>query len=99
MEEKTNSNPSHSSGVGVWGRGASLREAASPPESPVPPQSFREGARGRGPFFRKAPSLASSHFFNFQHDDFAGVEETGSAGGVRRTAADEKTVVVVEAVG
>ena len=28
--------PSHSSGEGVWGRGASLREAASPPESPPP---------------------------------------------------------------
>ena len=26
--------PSYSSGEGVWGRGASLREAASPPESP-----------------------------------------------------------------
>ena len=26
--------PSRSSGEGVWGRGASLREAASPPESP-----------------------------------------------------------------
>ena len=29
--------PSHSSGEGVWGRGASLREAASPPASPSPP--------------------------------------------------------------
>ena len=28
--------PSRSSGEGVWGRGASLREAASPPESPSP---------------------------------------------------------------
>ena len=28
-------NASRSSGEGVWGRGASLREAASPPESPV----------------------------------------------------------------
>ena len=26
--------PSYSSGEGVWGRGASLREAAAPPESP-----------------------------------------------------------------
>ena len=26
--------PSYSSGEGVWGRGASLREAASPPEFP-----------------------------------------------------------------
>ena len=37
--ERTNSNPSHSSGEGVWGRGASLREAASPPESPCSPLS------------------------------------------------------------
>ena len=28
--------PIYSSGEGVWGRGASLREAASPPEAPVP---------------------------------------------------------------
>ena len=31
--------PSYSSGEGVWGRGASLREAASPPESPCSPLS------------------------------------------------------------
>ena len=56
-EGATTSNASYSSGEGVWGRGASLREAASPPES-SPKTSFREGARGRGPFYRKAPSLA-----------------------------------------
>ena len=33
-EKSTKPIPSHSSGEGVWGRGASLREAASPPESP-----------------------------------------------------------------
>ena len=49
--------PIHSSGEGVWGRGASLREAASPPEFP-PKTSLREGARGRGLLFREAPSLA-----------------------------------------
>ena len=49
--------PSRSSGEGVWGRGASLREAASPPESPHR-TSLREGARGRGLLFREAPSLA-----------------------------------------
>ena len=32
--EVTTSNASCSSGEGVWGRGASLREAASPPGSP-----------------------------------------------------------------
>ena len=42
---------------GVWGRGASLREAASPPESPHHPTSLEEGARGRGLFYRKGPSL------------------------------------------
>ena len=44
---------------GSGGRGASLREAASPP-SVSPPPSFRKGARGRGLFFRKDLSLASS---------------------------------------
>ena len=39
--------PSYSSGEGVWGRGASLREAASPPVS-FPPATLRKGARGRG---------------------------------------------------
>ncbi len=56
-EEATTSNASRSSGEGVWGRGASLREAASPPESPHR-TSLREGARGRGLLFREAPSLA-----------------------------------------
>ena len=32
---KVKSIPSRSSGEGVWGRGASLRDAASPPEPPV----------------------------------------------------------------
>ena len=34
--------PSYSSGEGVWGRGASLREAASPPESPPSRQHFSQ---------------------------------------------------------
>ena len=54
--------PSYSSGEGVWGRGASLREAASPPESPPKP-SLEEGARGRGLLYREAPSLAYSILF------------------------------------
>ena len=33
-QKRPTSNASRSSGEGVWGRGASLREAASPPESP-----------------------------------------------------------------
>ena len=33
-EKTTKPIPNRSSGEGVWGRGASLREAASPPESP-----------------------------------------------------------------
>ena len=36
-EEPYTPNASYSSGEGVWGRGASLREAASPPESPSLP--------------------------------------------------------------
>ena len=39
--------PSHSSGEGVWGRGASLREAASPPALPRPPTSFSSADRRR----------------------------------------------------
>ena len=57
-EESHKPNASRSSGEGVWGGGASLREAASSPESPSPPPSFREGARGRGLFYRKGSSLA-----------------------------------------
>ena len=61
---KTNSNRSYSSGEGVWGRGASLREAASPPESPQPPSFGRE--REGGCFsIRKAPSLAINSLKNF----------------------------------
>ena len=56
-ESRRNSNAIRSSGEGVWGRGASLREAASPPESPYR-KALREGARGRGLLFREAPSLA-----------------------------------------
>ncbi len=52
-EGKTKPIPSYSSGEGVWGRGASLREAASPPES-LHPISFREGARGRVLFYQKS---------------------------------------------
>ena len=39
-KKHTPPNASRSSGEGVWGRGASLREAASPPEFP-PPSSSR----------------------------------------------------------
>ena len=46
--------PSHSSGEGVWGRGASLREAASPPASP--PRLSSEGGPGEGLLFREAAS-------------------------------------------
>ena len=52
--EATNSNAIRSSGEGVWGRGASLREAASPPESPCR-KSLREGARGRGLLYQRSP--------------------------------------------
>ena len=38
--------PSYSSGEGVWGRGASLREAASPPEFPHSRLFGRERERG-----------------------------------------------------
>ena len=47
---------------GSGGRGASLREAASPP-SFVLLTSLGEGARGRGLLFREAPSLAYTYRF------------------------------------
>ncbi len=61
---KTNSNRSYSSGEGVWGRGASLREAASPPASP-PPRLFGREREGGRFSIRKAPSLAINSLKNF----------------------------------
>ena len=40
--------PSHSSGEGVWGRGASLREAASPPASSPHPRLLGREREGGG---------------------------------------------------
>ena len=51
---KTKPIPSHSSGEGVWGRGASLREAASPP-APPPPTVFSGGSAREGTFLQKSP--------------------------------------------
>ena len=51
---KTNSNRSYSSGEGVWGRGASLREAASPPESP-PKLVSSEGSAREGASLQRSP--------------------------------------------
>ena len=45
---------------GSGGRGASLREAASPPSVSLP-LSLEEGARGRGLFYQKSP-LPRIHF-------------------------------------
>ena len=67
QEERRNANAIRSSGEGVWGRGASLREAASPPESPHR-KALREGARGRGLLFREAPSLAIKFPLKQSHD-------------------------------
>ena len=56
--EKYPPNASRSSGEGVWGRGASLREAASPQNLPPPP-SLRGGSAREGSFStEKLPSLA-----------------------------------------
>ena len=46
--------PSYSSGEGVWGRGASLREAASPPAFPYP-RLFKREREGRGLSEEKPP--------------------------------------------
>ena len=45
--------PIHSSGEGVWGRGASLREAASPPEFPLLDSSG--GSAREGDFLQEKP--------------------------------------------
>ena len=59
---KHESIPSYSSGEGVWGRGASLREAASPPESPPPQISSGGSAREGASRSEKPPP---SHIFTF----------------------------------
>ena len=58
-------NASYSSGEGVWGRGASLREAASPPESPHPTSFIRRklvfrAFQARGGGFPIAPATPSA---------------------------------------
>ncbi len=65
-EETHPPNASRSSGEGVWGRGASLREAASPPESPPPSPhlSGREREGGGLSSERPPPSqYLSIHYF------------------------------------
>ena len=52
--EATPPNASRSSGEGVWGRGASLREAASPPESPSTHVSSGGSAR-EGASLQRSP--------------------------------------------
>ena len=47
-------------GEGVWGRGASLREAASPPESPLS-IAFSGGSAREGAFLKKSPLPRISH--------------------------------------
>ena len=56
FEGKIKPIPSYSSGEGVWGRGASLREAASPPESPNRSLSGREREGGGLSSERPPPS-------------------------------------------
>ena len=53
--EAPNPIASCSSGEGVWGRGASLREAASPPESPNPNSLFGRERAGGGFSTEKPP--------------------------------------------
>ncbi len=66
-KDRPTPNASRSSGEGVWGRGASLREAASPPESPPPP-SLREGSAREGSFSTEnLPSLAIPFTLYFFH--------------------------------
>ena len=54
--------PSYSSGEGVWGRGASLREAASPPESLLAHSYSSGGSAREGLLLEKPPP---SHTLSF----------------------------------
>ena len=91
---KLKSIPSYSSGEGVWGRGASLREAASPPEFPHRSLSGRE--REGGAFRRKAASLAVSRLLVFFHSVFGddGVAEGrgGDGGGGEDQSCSDRTL-------
>ncbi len=60
--EETPPNASRSSGEGVWGRGASLREAASPPASPHPVSSG--GSAREGASLQRSPLPRIYHIFN-----------------------------------
>ena len=59
-EGKTKPIPSYSSGEGVWGRGASLREAASPPGSPY--RCLFEREREGGGFSSEKPPPSHPYF-------------------------------------
>ena len=61
--EKYPPNASRSSGEGVWGRGASLREAASPPESPPHVPLFEREREGGGFLQRSLLPRNHHHFF------------------------------------
>ena len=54
MQKRTPPNASRSSGEGGWGRGASLREAASPPESP-PTHVSSGGSAREGASLQRSP--------------------------------------------
>ncbi len=96
-EGKTKPIPSYSSGEGVWGRGASLREAASPPEFPHRSLSGRE--REGGAFRRKAASLAVSRLLVFFHSVFGddGVAEGrgGDGGGGEDQSCSDRTLGLI----
>ena len=56
--------PSYSSGEGVWGRGASLREAASPPESS--PKDVSSGGSAReGTSLQRSPLPRNNSLYRF----------------------------------
>ena len=65
--------PSYSSGEGVWGRGASLREAASPPEFPLLVSSG--GSAREGASLQRSPLPRKTHYSHFPTQKF---EKTSS---------------------
>ncbi len=80
QQKHTTPNASRSSGEGGWGRGASLREAASPPESSYTLHTaFPGGGPGEGPFAERPPPPDTPYLFS----NITAVISSGSSGGVK----------------
>mgnify|MGYP004574042013 CR=1 FL=1 len=92
-EETTAPNASRSSGEGVWGGGASLREAASSPESPPP--VFSGGSAREGAFLKKSPlprnlsSPSSTRRYRLFAEEQGDAPDTGEGNDCEDYSADD----------